>query len=70
MEYLVCRDKESNELFITTRASREAILKVLFNAGQQPLSNVLRSFDTYSDAQKYFDEQLKADKIINTTLKK
>jgi hypothetical protein len=49
----VCRNKDDESLFITTRASREAMVSAFKLVGQVVDSNVLKSFPTYAEAMKY-----------------
>ena len=66
MEYLVCKYKGDGEFyFITTRQSRETMLSVLIDLGQEIESIVLKSFTNYTLADSYKKEMQDADKIIN-----
>lgn len=66
MEYLVCQMKdESKMLFITTRKSRETLLSVLIDLGQEVESVVLKSFSDYSSADKYKKEIEAVNKKIS-----
>jgi len=66
MEYLVCQMKDdTGMLFITTRKSRETLLSVLIDLGQEVESVVLKSFDNYTLADKYKKEIEAVDKKIN-----
>lgn len=67
--FLVCRNKDDNSLFITTRASRESMLSVYRSLGEIPESNVLKQFKTYDDALKYKQEQERINKDLNNILK-
>lgn len=53
MEYLVCRFKDDGSLFITTRNSRETMLSVLLDLGQEIESVVEKTFPTYGEADDY-----------------
>lgn len=68
MTYLVCKHKDDGTLFITTRKSRETMISVLLDLGQVIPSNVLKSFGSYSEAEKYKKEFEDSNKIINKTL--
>lgn len=66
MEYLVCQMKDdTGMLFITTRKSRETLLNVLIDLGQEVESVVLKSFSDYSSADKYKKEIEAVNKKIN-----
>lgn len=66
MEYLVCQMKDdTGMLFITTRKSRETLLSVLIDLGQEVESVVLKSFSDYSSADKYKKEIEAVNKKIN-----
>lgn len=67
--FVVCRNKDDNTLFITTRASRESMLSVYRSFGELPESNVLKQFKTYNDALKYKQEQERVNKDLNNLLK-
>lgn len=51
--YLVCRNKDDNSLFITTRKSRETMLSVLLDLKQEIESTVVKSFTNYTQADQY-----------------
>ncbi len=70
MKWVVCRNKDDNSLFITTRTARETLLNVLMDLGQEIPSNVLRQFENYDDALEYKNNQEREDKIIANTLNK
>lgn len=66
MEYLVCQMKDdTGMLFITTRKSRETLLNVLIDLGQEVESVVLKSFSDYSSADKYKKEIEAVNKKIS-----
>lgn len=66
MEYLVCQMKDdTGMLFITTRKSRETLISVLIDLGQEVESVVLKSFSDYSSADKYKKEIEAVNKKIN-----
>lgn len=65
MEYLVCKFKGENTYFITTRKSRETMLSVLQDLGQEVESTVLKSFESYSLADSYKKEMEQIDKKID-----
>jgi len=66
MEYLVCQMKDdTGMLFITTRKSRETLLSVLIDLGQEVESVVLKSFSDYSSADKYKKEIEAVNKKIS-----
>jgi len=66
MKYLVCQMKDdTGMLFITTRKSRETLLSVLIDLGQEVESVVLKSFTNYTLADKYKKEIEAVDKKIN-----
>lgn len=66
MEYLVCQFKDDLTLFITTRKSRETMLSVLLDLGQEIESVVLKSFTNYTLADKYKKEIEQVNKKINS----
>ncbi len=70
MKWIVCRNKDDNSLFITTRSARESLLNIFMDLGQEIPSNVLRQFDKYDDALEYKNKQEREDKIITNTLNK
>jgi len=64
--YLVCQFKEENgKLFITTRMSRETMISVLQDLGQEIDSMVLETFATYAEAEKYKKGIEEVNKTIN-----
>jgi formylmethanofuran dehydrogenase subunit A len=65
MEYLVCKFKGENKYFITTRKSRETMLSVLQDLGQEIESIVLKSFQNYTLADIYKKEMESIDKDID-----
>lgn len=67
-EYLVCQFKEDGMLFITTRKSRETMLSVLLDMGQEIESVVLKSFTNYTLAETYKKEMERIDKDLNGLL--
>ena len=67
--YVVCRNKDDNSLFITTRNARENMISVLQDLGQEIDSNVLKECDTYSEADSYKKEQERINKDLNNLLK-
>lgn len=67
--WVVCRHKDDNTLFITTRAARETMLNVILDLGQPVDSMVLRQFATYIEADNYKKEMERIDKDINKLLK-
>lgn len=70
MEYLVCRWKDNSGYFITTRKSRETMINVLQNLGQEIESTVMKSFSNYTLANNYKKSQEQADKEIDNLLTK
>jgi len=56
---------DTGMLFITTRKSRETLLSVLIDLGQEVESVVLKSFSDYSSADKYKKEIEAVNKKIN-----
>lgn len=69
MKYLVCRDKESERLFIQTRLERLTQISVLLDEGITIPSNVLKEFDEEEDAINYIINQNHSDKLINKIIK-
>jgi len=66
MEYLVCQFKdESQMLFITTRKSRETMVNVLLDLGEEIESVVLKSFESYALADNYKKEMEAVNKTID-----
>jgi hypothetical protein len=65
VEYLVCRFKDDGRLFITTRRSRETMLSVLIDLGQEVESTVEKTFATYEEAEKYRKDIENTDKMID-----
>ena len=63
--YVVCRFKDDNSLFITTRKSRDSMVKVLHDLGQPIESNVVKVCETYDEAMKYIKEMKDVDKKID-----
>jgi hypothetical protein len=63
--FVVCRNKNDNTLFITTRMARETMINVLNSIGETPDSNVLKECRTYEEADKYKRDIEDADKTIN-----
>jgi hypothetical protein len=68
MTYLVCKHKDDGTLFITTRKSRETMLNVLLDLGQEIESVVLKEFEHYSSANTYKKEIEDADNKIQQSL--
>lgn len=62
--YLVCKHKDDGTLFITTRRSRETMLSVLLDLGQEIESTVEKEFEHYSSANNYIKEIKIANEII------
>ena len=56
---------DTGMLFITTRKSRETLLNVLIDLGQEVESVVLKSFSDYSSADKYKKEIEAVNKKIS-----
>lgn len=65
MEYLVCQFKDDQKLFITTRKSRETMLSVLIDLGEEIESVVLKSFTNYTLADNYKKEIEAVNKKID-----
>lgn len=68
MTYLVCKHKDDGTLFITTRKSRETMLSVLIDLGQEIPSKVLKDCNSYGEAEKYKKEFEQSDNDINKIL--
>ena len=68
MTYLVCKHKDDGTLFITTRKSRETMLSVLIDLGQEIPSKVLKYCNSYGEAEKYKKEFEQSDDDINKIL--
>lgn len=68
MTYLVCKHKDDGTLFITTRKSRETMLSVLIDLGQEIPSKVLKDCNSYGEAEKYKKEFEQSDDDINKIL--
>jgi KaiC/GvpD/RAD55 family RecA-like ATPase len=68
--FVVCRNKKDNTLFITTRMAREVMLRAYKMIGEKPLSNVLKSCETYADADHFKKEQERIDKELDNLLNK
>ena len=66
MEYLVCQFKDDLSLFITTRKSREMMLKVFNSLNEEIESVVLKSFTNYTLADKYKKEIEQVNKKIDS----
>jgi len=62
--WIVCRWKDGSGLFITSRKSRESMLAVLQQLGQEIESTVVKQFETYEQAMKYKTEIEQVDKKI------
>lgn len=69
MKWLVCRDKESERLFLQSRLERLAQISVLLDEGITIPSNVLKEFNEEEDAINYIINQNLSDKLINKILK-
>lgn len=70
MKFLVCRNKDDNSLFITTRSARETMIGAMQQIKQEIPSVVLKAFDTHKEAREYQKQQDAADKVITNTLNK
>ncbi len=68
MIWLVCKYKDTGEMFITTRNARECMLSVIIDLGHQPDSIVLKEAESYETANKYKNDILNSDDQINKTL--
>jgi hypothetical protein len=68
LTYLVCKHKDDGTLFITTRKSRETMLSVLIDLGQEIPSKVLKDCNSYGEAEKYKKEYEQSDGDINKIL--
>jgi len=68
LTYLVCKHKDDGTLFITTRKSRETMLSVLIDLGQEIPSKVLKDCNSYGEAEKYKKEFEQSDNDINKIL--
>lgn len=66
--YVVCRNKNDNSLFITTRMARETMINVMNSIGEVPDSNVLKSCTTYDEANRFKQEQERIDKDLDNLL--
>lgn len=66
--WVVCRHKDDNSLFITTRKARETMINVLLDLGQIADSIVLKQCDTYGEAEKFISDQKQSDKDIGGAL--
>jgi len=62
--WVVCRFKDDNSLFVTSRVSRDSMLKALIKLRQPIESMVEKEFDTYGEAIKYKTEIELVDKKI------
>jgi hypothetical protein len=69
MMYVVCRNRNDNSLFITTRMARETMISVLNGIGEVPDSNVLKECPTYEEADKFKRDQELTDKQLDNILK-
>lgn len=54
--WVVCRFKDDNRLFITSRKSRNIMVNTLIKLRQPIESRVEKEFDTYGEAIKYKTE--------------
>jgi hypothetical protein len=68
--FVVCRNKNDNSLFITTRMARETMLRTFSLLGERPDSNVIKDCKTYDEANKFKNEQERVDKELNNLLNK
>lgn len=68
MSYVVCRFKDDGSLFVNSRKSRENMISVLQDMGQEIESIVLKEFPTYEEANKYKKEIEQVDKQIDEIL--
>lgn len=68
--FVVCRNKNDNTLFRTTRMAREAMLRTFSLLGERPDSNVLKDCKTYEDANHFKIEQERVDKELDNLLNK
>lgn len=68
--FVVCRNKTTNELFITTRMAREAMLRTFGLLNERPDSNVLKQCNTYEEANLYKAEQERVDRELNNIFNK
>lgn len=68
--FVVCRNKTTNQLFITTRMAREMMLRTFKLLGERPDSNVLKDCFTYEEADYFKKEQERVDKELNNLLNK
>jgi len=66
--FVVCRNKDDNSLFITTRKARETMVNVLLDLGQIPESMVIKQCDTHAEADIFLREQERVDKELNNLL--
>lgn len=67
--FVVCRNKKDNSLFITTRGAREVMLKGCSMVGDIPDSNVIKTCNTYQEADHFKQEQQRINKELNNLLK-
>lgn len=65
MKYIVCKFKDDGLMFITTRQSRETMLNVLLDLGQEVESVVVKECETYQEAINYKASIEQVDKTID-----
>ena len=68
--WVVCQNKDDGKLFISSRRTREIMLSVLIDLGQEIPTRVLKEFIVFGDAEKYKKEFEITEKQINKTLTK
>jgi hypothetical protein len=66
--YCVCVDKKTGELSIQTRIERERTIDCLIDIQADIPTYVLKTFDLKEWAEKYIDDMINADKILNKIL--
>jgi hypothetical protein len=68
MEWLVCKNKMTGELFVMPRSVRELMIGVLTDFNNGVNSIVVKGFENIDDASQYLIELNETDKLINKTL--